>query len=343
MFDVKVLSREDTEQLLDIADVISVVEDVYRQKAGGQTVVWPMVFYEFDPGSADMDIKSGWLKGSGIFGLKLVSLFSANAEKGLPSLVGTIMVMDDETGKPLGFLDGSHITGMRTRAAGAIGAKYLANPDSENLLLVGAGHVAGFQAAAMLSLFPELKKVRVYDPISDELSEKFVKAIPNKLKDFFHIPAERVDRVSFESAGKEAMAEVTGDSQIIITVTPSKKPLIMKEWVSPGTHFSCIGSDMSGKEEIDPAIVGAARVFTDDKQQCINVGEIEIPVKEGFLKAEDIAGDIGQVITGEITGRQDSRQITVFDATGIVLLDLATARLALSKAEAGSFGATVNI
>lgn len=343
MFDVKVLSKEDTEQLLDIADVIDVVEDVYRQKANGETVVWPLVFYEFDPGKADMDIKSGWLKGSGIFGLKLVSLFNSNVEKGLPSLLGTIMVMDGETGRPLGFLDGSHITGMRTGAAGAIGAKYLANPDSENLLLVGAGHVANFQVAAMLTLFPELKKIRAYDPISMEFSERFVKAIPDKLKKFFHISEDIVDRVSFEAVGDETIEDVTKDSQIIITVTPSKKPLIMKEWVSPGTHFSCIGSDMSGKEEIDPGIVGAARIFTDDKPQCINVGEIEIPIKKGLLKAEDIAGDIGQVITGKIAGRQNREQITVYDATGIALLDLATAQLALKSAKADRFGATVNI
>ncbi|MFQ9892028.1 MAG: hypothetical protein ACLRWH_02340 [Emergencia sp.] len=168
MFQLKVLSKENTESVLKMPEVIDAVEQVYKLKAKGDTAVFPLVFHEFDPGRADMDIKSGWLKGSNIFGLKVVSWFGENADKGLPPLIGTIMVMDAETGAPVGILDGSHITGMRTGAAGAVGAEGIGKARCQTMMVVGAGHVATFQMAATLSLFPQMEKVFVYDGCSKE-------------------------------------------------------------------------------------------------------------------------------------------------------------------------------
>lgn len=338
MFELKVLSREVTEDVLKMPEVIDAVKEVYQLKAKGDTTVFPLVFHEFEPGIADMDIKSGWLKGSDIFGLKVVSWFGDNAEKGLPALIGTIMVMDGATGVPIGILDGSHITGIRTGAAGAIGAKALARENSQTLMVVGAGHVATFQVAASLMMFPGLKKVCVYDGLSQENAEKFAASMPDTLKNSFDYEPEDV---TFEAV--KDLPKATGESDIIITVTPSRTPIIQKEWVKPGTHFSCIGSDMSGKEEIDPEIFAGARVFTDDTPQCINVGEIEIPIQKGILKEEDIAGEIGEILIGQTVGRENEEQITVFDATGTALLDLLTAKLALAKAEERNLGETVNL
>lgn len=338
MFTLRVLSREVTEKVLQLSDVISTVEEVYRLKAMGETAVFPLVFHEFEPGVADMDIKSGWLKGSDIFGLKVVSWFGENVKKNLPALIGTVLVMDAKTGVPQGILDGSHITGIRTGAAGAIGAKLLARKDSKTLMVVGAGHVATFQVAATLTLLPDIEKVYVYDGLSQENAERFAKSMPEVLAENF---AMTDCKAVFEAVTD--LPAATADSDIIITVTPSREPIIRKEWVKPGTHFSCIGADMSGKEEIEAEIFENARVFTDDTPQCINVGEIEIPVKKGILKAEDIAGEIGEILTGKTCGRENDEQITVFDATGTALLDLLTAKLALAKAEEQGLGETVNL
>ncbi len=338
MFQLKVLSKEVTEQVLKMSEVIETVKEVYRLKASGETTVFPLVFHEFEPGAADMDIKSGWLRGSDIFGLKVVSWFGENVKKGLPALIGTIMVMDAKTGVPTGLLDGGHITGMRTGAAGAIGAQLLARPDSKTMLVVGAGHVATFQVAATLQLFPQMEKVLIYDGLSQENARRFAASLPQVLQEQFTYDASGTD---FEAV--EDLPKAVAGSDIIITVTPSHEPIIKKEWVKPGTHFSCIGSDMSGKEEIDPEIFAEARVFTDDTPQCIEVGEIEIPVARGILKREDIAGEIGELLTGETQGRQSEEQITVFDATGTALLDLLTAKLALAKAEELGLGESVNL
>ena len=135
--------------------------------------------------------------------------------------------------------------------------------------------------------------------------------------------------VTFE--GVSDLKEAVSDSDIIITITPSHTPLIQKEWVKPGTHFSCIGADMAGKEEIDSQIFEDAIVFVDDLEHCRNAGEIEIPLKQGTLSEDRICGELGDLILGKAAGRKSDTDITVFDSTGMALLDLAVADFLLKK------------
>jgi ornithine cyclodeaminase/alanine dehydrogenase len=330
MNEIIIINAEESEKLLKYEEVIKTVEDVYVQKANNRSIVFPLVFHEFNPGVADMDIKSGWLMDSEIFGLKLVSWFGDNEKKGLPMLMGTILICDANTGAPKGILDGSYVTGIRTGAAGAIGAKYLAKKDAKNLMMVGAGHVASFMIPETLMAVPSVCNVKIYDPIDVKYAEKMVAKLEKAYKD-----------VRFEAVTD--IEKATLESDIIITATPSKEPIIMKEWVKPGTHFSCIGADMSGKEEIDPEILRNARIFVDDIEQNINVGEIEIPIKKGIISKDDILGEIGEVISGGIKGRMSEEDITVFDATGTALLDLLTGTLAIDKARKQGLGTTVKL
>ncbi len=336
---IKILSAEETKKLLTMNDVIDAVKGVYCDKAKGDTEVFPLVFHEFEPGVADMDIKSGWVKGASIFGLKLVSWYGNNVEKGLPALVGTVIVCDDKTGEPIGILDGAYVTGIRTGAAGALGAKYLARENSETLLIVGAGHVAPFQIAATLQLMPQIKKVMVYDPIKFEGAKTLVSSLAHILKEELNM--EIPSGIEFEAV--ENPEEATKASDIIITVTPSKGPIIKSDWVTPGTHISCIGADMGDKQEIEGEILAKAKVYVDDLPQNINVGEIEIPIKQGIIKAEDIIGELGHVINGAVKGRESDEDITVYDATGTALLDLVTAKQALLAAEKENVGVTVTL
>jgi ornithine cyclodeaminase/alanine dehydrogenase len=333
MTNIKVLSSSDVQNVLKIDEVINIVEKVYKKKTEGQAETWPTVFYDFESGNADMDIKSGYIKGTEIFGSKTVSWFGDNEAKGLPTLNGVIVVFDGKTGIPEGVVEGAYITGMRTGAAGAIGAKLLARQESENLMILGAGNQAVFQIGATLTLLPNIKTVRIVDIVSPDNAKMFVASIADRLLSQFAIDASKV---KFEAVNEVKKAVSLSD--IIITVTPSHSPVIRKEWVKPGTHFSCIGADMVGKEEIDPELFSGARIFTDDKKQCIQVGETEIPVKKGIISESDIAGEIGDILAGKIAGRTDDNQITIFDATGMAMLDLATAKLALESAKENCLG-----
>lgn len=332
MFKIQVLGKEDIAKALKIGQVIDVVESVYKAKSEGATVVWPTVFYDFEPGMADLDIKSGYLKSKKLFGHKTVSFFAANAEKNLPTLFGMIAVFDAETGQPIGIADGTYITGLRTGAAGALGAKYLARKDSENLLIVGAGNQAAFQIASVLTVLSDIKKVRIAALEFSEAQE-FVGSIQKRLKEEFGISKENIDFNAVED-----METAVRDSDIIITITPSRKPIIRKEWVRKGTHFSCIGADMEGKQEIDSDIMTSAKIFVDDKAHCMQVGEIEKPLKEGVIGVEDISGELGDLILGKVAGREADDEITIFDATGMALLDIAAADAALRQAAIENLG-----
>jgi ornithine cyclodeaminase/alanine dehydrogenase len=352
MFKMKVINQEVCEKLLDVKSTIEIVEEVYRLKEKQEAGVWPMVFHEFERGVADMDIKSGYLKGDAdIFGLKVVSWFGENPKKGLPDLVGTIMVLDSNTGVPKGILNAVHITGMRTGAAGAIGAKYLARKDSENLLMVGAGHQSRFQISSILSVMENIKTVRIYDPMNFDNAVKLSLDIKEMLKNEFLDKYEensteykelwkRFD-INFEAV--ENIEEATGLSDIIVSATPSRKPMIMKEWVKPGTHFSCVGSDMEGKQEIDENIFGVAKIYVDDMNQAVNVGETETSIKNGIISENDIIGEMGALILDKIKGRTSDADITIYDTTGIALQDLLTAKKVLELAEEKGLGEVIDI
>ena len=339
MFNMLALSHEDTEKLLDMETVIEKVETAYKLKHEKNAALWPMIFHEFEEGVADMDIKSGHLMGADIFGLKLVSWYGPNAEKGLPQLVGTVMVFDGSTGAPKAILSAEHVTCMRTGAAGAVGAKYLARKDSKTLMMVGTGNQAAFQIAATLMVMPSIEKVLLYNPISKDEAKAFESKIADRLNNEFlsHYSdpakvAELKKKFDVQFEVVEDAEKATAQSDIIITVTPSRKAMIQKEWVKPGTHFSCVGADMSGKQEIDENLFAIGRVFTDDITQSTNVGEAETAVKKGIITAENIVSEIGAVIKGDVEGRQSDDQITIYDSTGIALQDLITADYAIKKA-----------
>jgi len=337
MFKVKVLNQEIIEKILNMKQVIEAVEDVYKLKAKEEAGLFPMVFHEFERGVADMDIKSGYLAGADIFGLKLVSWYGENSKKSLPLLIGTTMVFDMSTGMPIGLLSAEHITGMRTGAAGAIGAKYLAKKDSKDFLMVGAGHQAPFQIAAMLISMENIERVRIYDPMNYETAKALTLSIRKTLFEKFNI------KTDVEFIPVDNIEEAVGLSDVITTATPSRKAMIMKEWLKPGAHISCVGSDMEGKQEIDENIFSVAKTYVDDKEQAINVGEIEKAIQAGLLKPEAIVSEMGAVIMGNVQARTSDDEITVYDTTGIALQDLMVSKLALDIANEKGLGTVVDL
>lgn len=334
---IRVLSRDNLAEALDLSSVIEGVEAVYQAKAQGKAVAWPLVEYKFENGGI-MDIRSGGVFGDvGIHGAKLLNNFPKNAEENLPVFTGILMAFDSRTGLPIGVMDASYITSLRTGAAAAIGAATLAKADSETLLLVGAGRQAIYLLGATLLKMPRLRHVIVADPIDYENAVHFTETIEHRLKEELGIETDAV----FEATND--LKAATGKSDVILTITRSTAPLIMREWVKPGTHLSCIGADMVGKEEIDPEIFRTARAFADDAAQCCTVGEMEIPAKMGIVSKDSICGEIGQVLNGQIPGRTSEEDITIFDATGLAALDLVTAKVAVKLAEEKNMGTIAEI
>lgn len=333
MSDIRLLSGEDVGACLSMPEVIEAVESAFKQKAEGTAEAWPMVYHAFNPGVADMDIKSGVLTGAGVFGHKTVAWFSENPKRGLPDLYGLIVVMSAVTGEPLGVIDGAGITGLRTGAAGALGVKMLANPDSESLLMVGAGHQALYQIAATLILMDDISVVRVANPHNPDRARDFVASLPQRLAGQFAVDCKDVRLEAVED-----MKRAVETSDVIITDTMATSPLIEAAWVRPGTHLSCMGADMPGKQEIDPAIIAHARLFTDDTANCARNGEIELGLAAGAFSADHVVGELGEVIAGVVPGRLSPDDVTVFDSAGTALLDIAAAKMALDQAALRGLG-----
>lgn len=326
MSNIRILGEKAIERIISLPMIMEAVENAYMQKHKGEGEIWNMVFHEFEPGRADLDIKSGNLDKAGIFGLKVVSWYGENPAKNLPALYGTSMIFDLQTGTPKALLNAGPITHFRTGAAGAIGAKYLARKDSEALLIAGCGNLAPYLIAAALLAMPELKHVTLVDPKVPEQAHHRFRAIVTQVDALLGTMRRSAQIISATDIEK-----AVGGSDIIFTATPSRVPFIKKEWVKPGTHFSCIGADMSGKQEIESALFQNARVYGDDEDQCMAVGECEIPYKEGFLSS--LKCEIGAVMVDPGLGRSGPSDITIFDSTGIALQDLASAAALLEKAE----------
>ena len=335
---IRILSESDIEKLFTLPMAIEAVEKAYLQKQAGSGEIWPMIFHEFEPGRADLDIKSGNLNQEEVFGLKVVSWYGANPEKKLPALFGTSLIFDIKTGAPKAVLNAGPITAYRTGAAGAIGAKYLARKDAKQLLVVGCGEIATFLIAATLITLPQIEKTVIINPWKPELAVEKLEELVTKVENLLNeAGVERHAAITAETAAEEAVRA----SDVILTATPSYEPLIKEEWVQPGTHFSCVGLDMTGKQEIDSSIFKNARIFGDDVSQCLCVGECEKPYKEGVFTHLD--GEIGEVISGNIIGRNSEEEITIFDSTGIALQDLASAAVILKEAEKHGYGVMADI
>ncbi len=333
MATMRVLSAADIQKVFTITDALEAVEEAYRQKAEGAGVAWPMVYEAFEEGVSDMDIRSGRLAASGVFGLKLTAWFSENPAKGMPEIFGTTLICDDTTGAPLALLNASAITGLRTGAAAALGIKWLARKDASRLLVAGAGHMSTFMVAASLVACPSITHVEVWDPKRADAPVERVEQMRETVAAL--LAAAGVDR-AFELVAVGDGEQAAGAADAIVTITPATAPIIKRDWVRPGTHVSCVGADMPGKQELESALVAAARLYVDDRAQSVASGELEVPVSEGAISPEDIVAELGEVIAGKAAGRTSDDEITVFDTSGIAVQDLASSKIAYGRAlEAG--------
>ena len=340
MSQIRVLSAHDIAQVFTITDALEAVEEAYRQKAEGKGVAWPMVYEAFEPGVADMDIRSGKLADTGLFGLKLTAWFSQNSAKGLPEIFGTTLICDDTTGAPLALLNASAITGLRTGAAAALGAKWLARKDAKNLLVVGAGHMSTFQVAAVLAACENIEHVEVWDPKKAEAPEERVVAMRKQVASILaQAGVERTYDIVAVADGEAAC----GRADVIVTITPATAPVVKDAWVKPGTHLSCVGADMEGKQEAESALAARAALYVDDRAQSVASGELEVPVKEGAIAATDIVAELGEVIAGMAEGRTSDEQVTLFDTSGIAVQDLAASKVAFDRAVEQGLGAVIDL
>lgn len=337
MTKIKVLSKSNIKKIINLKMAIKAVEKAYKQKSDNKGEVWPLVFYEYEHNVFDLDIRSGNLKDSNAYGLKMISYNENNSKISIPVINATALIFNDRTGEPLALLNAEPITSYRTGAAAAIGAKLLARKNSKTLLIVGSGNVAKYSTAATLLLFPKIENVYIYN--SKRILEK--KELSQFKKEVESLLKESNSSLTAKMNSVKDIKEITAMSDIIITATPSEKALIKEEWVKTGTHFSCMGAGTPGKQEIDERLFTKARFFADDQKQCFNQGEAQYAYKNGLISSFD--GEIGDLLTNKIEGRTSDSDITIFDSTGLFLQDLAMSLELIDESNKKNIGMEIDL
>ena len=328
MPNVRILSKSQVADLVSLKKAIEVVEDAFTAYQEGQTLIPPVVNLDIEKCHGEVHIKTAFIESMDTFAVKMASGFYDNPKiYGLPTGSGILVLSSGKTGRPLAIMDSAYITFLRTGASGALGIKYLAPTQVDRAAIIGAGINARWQLRGLMH-FRAVREVRVFDIVRDSAA-KFALEMSSELG----LP------ISVAETASQAVEKV----QVIVTCTPSRAPIIMKDWVRPGTHINAIGADMKGKQELDERLFETAKVVVDHIGQGPVFGECEMAVLHGILDVKRIYAEIGQLTSGKKPGRTSAEEVTIYDATGVAIQDVAVATLAYVYAERQNIGHVIEV
>jgi alanine dehydrogenase len=318
-----ILSRSDMMGLLTPAEYNDCVEHAFRMHGLGRVYMEPKGHIVLDRYQGEWEVMPSYIEEPEAAACKWVSIREDNGKYELPAVFSILVYTHPETGFPLAICDGSFHTLMRTGASAAVSAKWLARKDSKALAILGTGSVGEGTLATCDAAFA-WEEVRIWSRTKASVDRFLAEQGPR-------YPHLRLTGTT------DVETAVTG-ADVIVTGTHARSWIVDDAWVKPGAHIAALGADLKGEQELDPRILERGRVFVDDIRQCREDGEINVALSEGLLTDNDVAGEIGKVIAGELEGRQSDEQVTVFDSTGIALQDSATVPLEYERAVAAGVG-----
>lgn len=301
--------------LMSEAVVFEAIENIFAAMARGEARNFPVIREAIGHADALYGFKSGFDKAGLVLGLKAGGYWPGNMAKGLTNHQSAVLLFDPDTGQIKAAVGGNLLTALRTAAASAVSIKHLARPDARVLGMVGAGHQSAFQmrAAARVRKFDKVVGWNLHPEMLSRLADTAAE---------LGLPFEAVD-----------LPQLGAQADVIITITSSFAPILLAEHVRPGTHIACMGTDTKGKQEVEATLLARARVFTDEVEQSVTIGEAQHAVAQGLIDADAIA-PLGAVVAGLAPGRTSSQEITLFDGTGVALQDLVVASVAVETAKA---------
>lgn len=303
---MKVLTRQQIEQLLSIPKVLQAIEQGFMLYSRGEAVVPPVGSMHFDSPPGDCHIKYGYAKNGKHYVVKIASGFYDNPKHGIPTSNGLMLLFDKQTGIPVcALLDEGRLTDLRTAAAGCIAAKYLAPKDVTSVGIVGTGGQSYYQLK-LLTFATTCRRVMIYGR-DVEKAKKL---------------AQHPDLREWDITAVPDLERLTAECNLIVTTTSSARPLLFASHLQPGTHITAVGADDVGKQELDAHIFAKVdRVIVDSRSQCAAFGDVSYALKKGLIEKERLI-ELGEVIANPSLGRTSQDQITVCDLTGIAIQDL---------------------
>ncbi len=327
--EIKILSEAELRGCVALDhDSVRCVEDGFRALATESVVMPPILHLEIAEHNGEVDVKTAYVPGLESFAMKMSPGFFDNPKIGLPSVNGLMVVFSARTGLVEAvLLDNGYLTDVRTAAAGAVAARWLAREEAGRVGIVGAGVQARLQLES-LTLVRAVREAQVWARNADRAAA-------------FAADMER--RLGLPVAPAESLEGLVRDSDIVVTTTPSKDPLIAADWLHPGLHITAMGSDAGYKNELAPGVVAAADLYVPDRRsQCAVLGELHHAIAAGAVPADADFPELGQIIAGQAPGRSGAGQVTVCDLTGTGVQDTAIATLARGRAEARAAGTTIH-
>lgn len=325
-----ILNEEEIRQAISTAEAVDAIEAAFAALAHGKVSLPGVINFMLPPvhsseaPQGESHVKGAHIAGALHFVVKVANSFPGNRDLGIPVNSGLMLAFDAITGVLAAILlDNGYLTDLRTGAAGAVAARYLAPSTIHRAAFIGAGTQARFQFRAIASA-RDISSVSVWS---------------RNLANADNFAREVVDDRGCDAQVAKTVEEAVQGSNLIITTTPSRQPLVLADWVQPGTTIIAVGSDTPGKQELDASLLARADVvFADRLSQCAEFGEVHHALRAGTLTLEDVAGELGDVVVGHIPGRTDDDQIIVCDLTGVGVQDAAIAGLVLEKARLSGLG-----
>jgi len=317
------LGRRDVADLLSLAECVDAVEEAFRLHARGETLSPAILGVRAANGGFHVKAAGLKLPGRAYFAAKTNANFPGNRERfGLPTIQGIVLLFDANNGVPLAALDSIEITILRTGAATAVAAKRLARSDSRTATVVGCGEQGRVQLAALLGVLP-IERVLVFD------------ADPDRARRFGE---ERSRELSIPVEAATDLAAAVRSSDVCVTCTPSRAPLVWNDDVRDGTFLAAVGADSAEKQELDPRLLARAKVVVDSLEQCAGIGELHHAIAAGLVTNTDVHAELADLVIGHRPGRESADEVTIFDSTGTALEDVAAAAAVYEKALAAGRG-----
>lgn len=310
------IDKHAVDHLLDPESVQHAVREAFELHSRREGRVFPVIREQLSTGGI-FGIKAGDVPAQNLLGFKAAGFWPANRKVGGEPHQATVVLFDPTTGRPLCVIDGNTITTVRTGAAGALGLQLLARRESESLTVFGTGVQARSQLTFALRTLPYLRRVS-YVSVDRQRDSAF--------ESQFAAQCEIHCAVEANAAVRE--------SDVIITATPGGGPLFDADAVRPGTHLNCVGADTRGKRELPQGLLAKVRLFVDDKQQALRLGELQ-------WAPETPCQELGDLVSGKTDLVRSHSDITAFDMTGLALQDMTVARMIFQKASTAGAGHSV--
>jgi len=317
---IRILSATEVKTALPMEEAIDIMATAFGQFSAGKAVVPLRSRLHTEKGVTLL--MPAYLKETKNMAVKIVSIYGDNPSLQLPTVTAVVTVLDPETGLPLAFMDGDSLTAIRTGAAGGLAADLLSRKDAKRVVLFGAGVQARSQLRGVMAV-RSIEQVFVVDHVEEK-----AKALADEIRSWPHAPAAQIP---------STIAKAVRESDIVIAATTSKTPVFDGNDLKPGAHLTGVGAFTPEMQEIDENAIRRARVFVDSREACLaEAGDI-------IKSRAHIDGELGDVINGQIPGRQNKEEITFFKSVGLAAQDAAAAAAVLAGAEKKGLGTIVEM